>query len=270
VYVAIPGSLTSWRSLDEMLAQFHEQDRADRERRIVERLENGIPLDDSTDWTRVASALVAAQGQAERQETQALRGSLQSILGLTAGALAPLPASAGEERFPGILVRLRAMRVGELTDLLGAVRSAMDAGGDRAVLEAMRAFVAVAVGAVSGLESDEGPIVVEADGGSLPADALDVLEAALPGGGLLVSLFRASRDYQGLSGDEKKAFGLRLPPTSPASIAASVLDISGGSMAATATATPVGSAGHSTRTAPVLVGTPLGTNGSETRTPFGP
>ena len=207
MFVTLPGTVGPLRSLDEMLRESHEARRDSIAKQISHRVENGIPLDDTTDWVAVALRLVDTQAIAEQQDGQALRQALSVLMERVSGGLEPMPEYVPEESLDGVLVRLRAVSEAALQQAMEGVRAELARpGGD--VRAPMTAFVQSAVGEVIGLETidengDRVPVEIRAHGGLLPSGSLDVLDSA----GLLVALYATARDFQQLPPKKKERYG---------------------------------------------------------------
>lgn len=226
-----------------MRRQSHEAVRKSLDATIAERRRAGVPLDDDTDWrvevTRVGDMTLAI----EAQDTARYRKLAEEALVATRGALSPLGAYLPDPRLDGIEVRFRTVprrvwwaTVGRQQELAAREalldRRGIDDGAARGQLladleEARSELVKHALVELRGLE---GPEFFIAGDEPQSDDAVGWLVES----GLLLPVFLAARDFQGLDPEGRRRFGLQLPPTSASSTAVGAQSDSALSSAATA------------------------------------
>lgn len=267
MYTLRPGAVSSPRNLDAMrleaLRLTREGILAMRERR--ER--DGIPLDEDRPWQeRAGEALAAANDATGREDKDAAREALKALQAALAEPLADPGEPAASEEAASLSLRIRILSDEQHTDLVAAVDAAAEAHGflSREHLAACDEYVAVAVHSVQGFEDDDGPIIVESKGGRMPEEELTVLRSS----GWLWWMYASAARFQGLTGEEKKAFGQPAPTTRCTSGSAlPALTGSGTSEAVTATPANPTTQGPSTSTAPAHAGASSSTLGSTPPTP---
>jgi hypothetical protein len=230
VYFLRPGGLSSPRNLDDMLRSIHEADREARRKDREQREEHGVPLSDDEPWQDRAGGLLAALSDAVGASDLPAAKSLAARL--TGSLVQPLddPGDYEEDtQARTITFPIRALKAQAHVDALLAIRAKVEAKDWQGMGEAISGYVRDAVPYVDGFEDEDGPFRIGGD--SLSDDDLEALSAS----GYLQSIFVCARDFQGLDGDEKKAFGRRVRTTTSTSGSALVaLSTSGASGDATA------------------------------------
>lgn len=212
MYVLRPGAISSPRNLDEMLRQRHEAEREAIAKERERRERDGIPLSDDEPWTLRALRALDGINDAMADGRESIEDARKALVALQ-GALSEPLADPGEyEADPEaetLSVRLRSLSHQQVADLLEQVQRAAKSEQPGEFQRAIEEFVALGVHSVEGFEDDAGLVVVEASGERLPEEALEVIRMS----GRLLGLYVVARDFQGLTGAEKKAFGQRQPTT---------------------------------------------------------
>lgn len=177
MFVSRPGSVSSPRNLDRLLRDSYDNHKTMRQAEIDRRTKDNVPLD----------------------------------------GLEPLPEYDAEPDLESVYVRLRHLSAEEFQALYSGIQAGPDTTPEErrmhalSQVEAVRALVARVVVEVKGLVTEEaggevGLVLVAGDDG-MPKEQVALLED----NGLLWVLFSVSRDFQRLSGAEKKAYGSPRP-----------------------------------------------------------
>ena len=245
--------------LQAFLRDVHEDARAQRDREIAERKEQGATASEHADTVAAQAAAQAAVNAGAAGNEAGMRKALDDAArALGSSALEPFPAYKAMEEIEGISVVFRVLSERDRRTLSGAVMSAAESvhGSmtDRiqAVSDARAEVVRVAVAEVHGLETMAGPFVIRADNGKLSDTDLEALKVA----GLHGVLYDAAITFQVLPAKKGVRFGqpagsalsVSFAPGVPSSSGPSLVVVAG---AATLTESPATSPAHSTSQTPV-------------------
>lgn len=255
-----PGQLGPLVDLQAFLKDAHEDARAQRDRDIAERKEQGATASEHADTVAAQAAAQAAVNAGAAGNEAGMRKALDDAQrALGASALEPVPAFKAMEEIEGISVVFRVLSERDRRTLSGAVMSAVEgehasmAARVQAVSDARADVVRVAVAEVHGLETLAGPLTIRAVDGVLAADDLEALKVA----GLHGVLYDAAITFQVLPAKKGVRFGQPAGSALSVSSAPGVPSGSGPSLAvvaghATLTASPVISAEPNTNRTPAL------------------
>jgi hypothetical protein len=254
-----PGQLGPLVDLQAFLRDAHEDARAQRDREIAERKEQGAAASEHADTVAAQAAAQAAVNAGAAGNEAGMRKALDDAArALGSSALEPFPAYKAMEEIEGISVVFRVLSERDRRTLSGAVMSAVESAHgsmtDRiqAVSDARAEVVRVAVAEVHGLETMAGPFVIRADNGKLSDTDLEALKVA----GLHGVLYDAAITFQVLPAKKGVRFGqpagsalsVSFAPGVPSSSGPSLVVVAG---AATLTESPATSPAHSTSQTPV-------------------
>lgn len=208
-----PGEIGPLVDLQGFLRDAHEDVRAQRQRDIDERTENGATTSEHADAVAAQAAAQAAVNAGARGDEAGMRKALadaQKALGPS--VLDPLPAYQPMKEIEGIAVRFRVLSERDRRMLssavLAAVEGAQGAGSAlsehmQRVSDARAEVVRVAVAELHGLETMAGPIVIRSDNGRLSDADLEALKVA----GLHGILYDAAITFQVLPAKKGLRFG---------------------------------------------------------------
>ena len=150
----------------------------------------------------------------------ARKASGAPLIGEATGvAIGPLPAFEPIEGAKDVSISVRAVPLDDVSTLSMIIGERVPDGDvaarvahERRTMTAMREFIRGALGSLVGLVDDDKKPVPIGDGKrKLTDEEISTLEGA--GGQFFFALFRACRHFQGLTSDEKKAFGAQAPST---------------------------------------------------------
>ena len=253
----VPTGAGPLRNLDECLRAAHERLAELVQAEVDKRREAGVPLDDQTDFADLAVRLKKAEALCEAGDGAALRKTLAEAAAAVSGGLEPLKPYESDEDLAGVSVRIRAMTEAERLAFDKRLNESEDHAHRHDV---KRSLVASVIDEVQGLEGDDGPVTLKAEGGKLDEEAMRVIDVA----DLVEPLYQAIKAFHQIPAAKKKRFGLPPPSTSGTSIAAAVLSVS--ESTGDATAAPRAPTDSQSQTAGVLVGTGSTTQRSESGT----
>lgn len=198
MFVVRPGAASAPKNLRDCLLEIRDRRNESVRAEIERRKKLGVPDGDS-DLKSVAMLCERAGEYAKAGHGADAKDAIESAL----AHLSDWPEIDEEkpaESLGMVRVKLRAVSQSVLSEFVSEVASTET---NSAALDTYRRFVARTVAAVIGLEDEEGPVEIKAQGEALDDDALDLLDA----NGLIVPLMIAGRGYQDLTGEEKKLFG---------------------------------------------------------------
>lgn len=204
MYIAKTSALVP---LSDACRDAHEALAETVQKQIEKRTAAGIPLDDGTDFAHVeqrAADLVAACQEMDGAAAADIAAELASAC---TGGLRPLAPYEPVPDYEGVSVRLRAVSERFRIDIGERIAACKTLAEQRDVLAE---YVAHAYDEVVGLEDDDGPVVIKAEGGRIPAEQMAVLDAA----GLISDLWAVARRYAELPASKKKHFGSHQPSAS--------------------------------------------------------
>jgi hypothetical protein len=210
----------TWRSLQAILRERHEQARQDIDEAIKAREAVGVPLDNHLDWRRDVDA-VLAEVASEKSRDKVHKALLRAV-SVSGRGLRPLAPYVDSPLLEPIEVRMRALSKSRVMDLQADLAACAYDGEEEpeqwratgATMRVMRAFVAEAIAGIRGAETDEGVVQVD-DASPLPEVVVDALDRA----GLIDALFIAARDWQSLSPPQRARFASSAPSMQAASTA---------------------------------------------------
>lgn len=267
MYVLRPGRVSGWLNLDDMLRSQHEAEIAKKRARRELHEQEGIPLDDARPWHERAGDVlpelnIAIDGEANIEAAAQALLKLELIISpVQADDLSPY---VSDPEAASLELQIRSLSKEEHDDRMSAIRTAAAKGEglSEELLELVIEYVGAAVAGVRGLEDEEGPFYLPLAGagplGGADIDALRSTKRLLP-------IFYVARDFQSLTGAEKKAFGRRAQMDSSTSETAPAAHcISDAIGAVTGAPSSLTSPAPSARQTPALDGTSSRTPGSTT------
>ncbi len=218
MYVLRPGRVSGWLNLDDMLRSRYEAELEARRARRELHEQEGIPLDDARPWHERAGDVlpelnIAIDGDANLEAAAAAVLKLELIISpVQADDLSPY---VSDPEAASLELQIRSLSKEEHDDRMNVIRAvaAKGEGLSEELLEHVTAYVGVTVVRARGLEDEEGPFEIGLHGviddrlSKEDLEALRLTKRFLP-------IFYVARDFQSLTGAEKKAFGRRAPTDS--------------------------------------------------------
>lgn len=202
VTLFFPGDLSPWVTLADVLRERHDEARARVVADIEARKKARSTVSTEIDWVAVgehAAALAAAAKAGEA--AAALEAAQAAVLCVDGKGLTDPGEFEPTEGHEAIKLRFRALSADESSALVRAVVRSAGAADEEALREHHAALGAYITRAVAEMQTPTRKIA------EMTADVVEALKIS----GLLVPVFYAARDYQGLSVGKGGRFGSEAP-----------------------------------------------------------